>query len=152
MESAEEFIVDFIRERAVMLKKEQESFTPFRRKFYSDDCELGRRRAEKLKELLNAAEKVVRVRSSEKEAEVFTVSSDGLGTTARLRYRLDAMPEGWLIMGVDLECPVCRGAAGDHTCSICGGNGWHDFLRDRRTGGPSASPRRRNIPPPNSQF
>ena len=67
MQSAEKFIREFLRAQAEMLKQQLKRFAPFRRKLYTDDCYRPRRHAEKLKELLNSTDRIIRVSSSETE-------------------------------------------------------------------------------------
>jgi hypothetical protein len=95
-----------------------EAFAAFRQRFYSEDCELGGRRSEKLNQLLNTTENLVSISSSEDEVDAITAADDEAGTKVHLRYRLIPAPNGWLIKCVHLECPVCRGGTGNLTCTI----------------------------------
>ncbi|MEI9866679.1 MAG: hypothetical protein WDN00_19425 [Limisphaerales bacterium] len=48
------------------------------------------------------------------------------------RYHLAAVGETWKIVRIDRECLWCRGTGGSEgaPCQKCGGEGWHDTLKD----------------------
>jgi hypothetical protein len=148
MQTPEEFMLEYRREQTELLKRQLEDFAPFRRKFYTDTCALGRRRSEKLQELLKASEEIVQVLTFDQRAEIITVSSDDAGTTARLRYRLQASRDKWLIQDVDLECPHCKGTTGHSHCDICSGNGWWPFLNEMQNRQLDYLPKSNRPPPP----
>jgi len=130
MQTVEQFMLEYLNEMDAMLRKNLDDFIPFREKFYTDDCILGSRRADKLKELIAEVEKVLRISSSEKTTEVITVKT-GKGGSTKVRYNLVTANKNWLIQSMDLECPLCVGVEGNTSCSICRGDGWYRILGKR---------------------
>jgi hypothetical protein len=128
MQNIEEFMKSFFLERNAVEKNELQNFTRLRQKFYTNDCELGRRRSSKLQELLNTTEIIIGVEKLGTRAEVVTTYSDKDGTTVHLRYKLQKQEETWLIQCIELQCPLCKGAKNDRNCQLCNGNGWFPML------------------------
>jgi len=141
MQPAQEFMQEYLCERTAITTKELELLAPFRRKFYTDDCR-RHGHVEKLPQIVkeNESEKIVQVSSSETGAEVITGVETHDGDLQRLRYRLEARSESWLIQRVDLECLKCRGTTGNSDCLGCNGNGW--ILGNRQAGYSDILPRR----------
>jgi hypothetical protein len=127
MESVEKFMLGYLDEMSAMQKQSLDNFVPFRRRFYTDDCILGSRRVNKLKELLEETEKIVQISSSDKTAKAVTIRTGKTGSASKLRYNVIAANDNWLIQSMDLECPLCLGTEGNSSCSICKGEGWHPF-------------------------
>jgi hypothetical protein len=151
MQSAEEFMLEFFRERIAEEKREQEIRAPFRRKFYSKDCHHDRRDGTLA---TMESERIISLSSTDTKAEVTTEqevlpSIRGLDHF-RLRYYLQSVGDRWLIHGVDPWCFECRGMPGKTACFSCGGEGWldakalHSKLPENDTPSPPPqSPRRK---------
>src|SRR5262245_49695404 len=99
MQSIEEFMTQFLADRAVIHRKELEQFVLFRKKYYTNDCWLGRMRQGKLEQILGEQETILRVSYSDTQPEAITVLTDGTNTL-RMRYQLQAVADGWLIHSV----------------------------------------------------
>src|SRR5262245_19151263 len=109
MQSAEEFILDYLRESRATLERSLADFEAVSQRFYTSDCILARCRAEKLRELLENVEHVSGASDSTTDTEIITAKIDECGGTVRLCYKLRTNGDRWLIQSVQLECPKCRG-------------------------------------------
>lgn len=125
MQSAEEFMLNFFRERIAEEKREQESRSPFRRKFYANDCRHDSR-AGTLATI--ESERIVSLSSTDTKAEVVTEQDLHPSISGfehfRIRYHLQLTGERWLIHSVDPWCFQCCGTPGKTACFACGGEGW----------------------------
>ncbi len=142
MQSLEDFMREFFRERTATYQKELEILAPFRRRFYTEDCRRANR-ASKLMEVMeeSKSEEIVRVSGCETAGEAITVQTSRTGESHRQRYHLQAEGGRWLIQEIEAECFSCRGENGNRDCSDCKGTGW--FLGNRLSQ-PSFSWPRRN--------
>ena len=125
MQTPEEFMREYFRERTEVTRAEIARRQPFRQKFYLEDCKFDSRNGAIAQ---SEAEQILSVTSFEEGTEVITT---GIGTdqrTWRLRYQLQAIGDLWLIKRVQMECGICHGTGkrkqGAVDCPICKGKGW----------------------------
>lgn len=125
MQTPEEFMRKYFRERTDVIRAEISRRQPFRQKFYFEDCAFDNRKGAIAQ---SEAEQILSVTSFEEGTEVITT---GIGTeqrTWRLRYQLQAIGDHWLIKRVQMECGICHGTGkrkqGTVDCPICKGKGW----------------------------
>ena len=128
MQSVDEFMRQYFKERIVEEKREQLSRAPFRRKFHTEDC-FWDSRAGTLEMI--QLEKVLKVSSSDATAEVITVRECPSipNSLHRLRYHLQVYGDDWRIRNVDVWCVTCNGETGKDSCMFCHGTGWLDRKR-----------------------
>src|SRR5882762_3756884 len=133
MQTAEDRMIEYLRERTALLKEDVVRFAAFRRKFYAEDCRRDNREGI-LKE--SESETIINVSTTASEAEVITGVEDPKGGIRRLRYRLRAANERWLINRLEIECPSCKGETGNRSCEGCHGTGWLVRKTQNRVFGP----------------
>ena len=149
MQSLEEFMREFLRDRVEEEKREQAQHALFRKKYYSEDCHWGNRAGvlEKYQ-----SESLITASTSETTGEAITIFTNPYHTEAsrvyrcRLRYHLKLVAGRWLIHSLDFECRYCKGEKGSRVCHFCGGEGWIPSIRARRP------PTTRGEPPPPDPF
>jgi hypothetical protein len=146
MQSAEEFMHEFFCARTAEIKKELENRTPFRQRFFTDDCFWDSRKGVIER---NESETIVSVSNFDSEVEVITQQADPF---PRLRYHLQRAGQSWLIRGVDAECLSCGEARGNVECIFCNGNGWQEDKKQLERIKLRKKMIKGNIPPPRQQF
>lgn len=121
MQSATEFMQQYFEDHTLEERREQAARSPFRRKYYTDDCywESCAGTLEMIQ-----TEKVLKASASDATAEVITTRH--IPSVHQLRYHLDRNGDGWLIRSVDVWCLSCHGEAGVRECIFCHGTGWTD--------------------------
>jgi hypothetical protein len=148
MQSAEEFMREYFGARTAEIERELSARTPFRQRFFFDDCFWDSRKG-----MLEwtRTEAILEVSPSK---DGFDVTTTGMGPGTdpfpRLRYHLQAAGEKWMIRFVDTECLRCRGAAGKIECVRCLGTGWleeRDYAQRMERIESRRAARGRNIPP-----
>ncbi len=97
MQPAEEFMKQMFRERTEDIKRELERRTPFRQKFFADDCDWDSR---KISIQRSMSEKIVQVRILGDSAEVITERA--AEEFPRMRYTLKQSGVSWRIQRVDV--------------------------------------------------
>jgi len=142
MQSAEEFMREFLRARTVEIKRELEKRAPFRQRYFTDDCFWDSRKGVLER---NEAETIISLASSGNKVEVITQQPDPF---PRLRYLLQNLGQSWLIRCVEMECSYCREVSGNVNCVFCNGTGW---LGDKNQI-ERIKMLKCNIPPPRRQF
>jgi hypothetical protein len=125
MQSAEEFMLDFFRERGVMEKKEQEILAPYRQRFYNKNCRHDSRDGTLA---MIESERIISSSSTDAKAEIITQQEvrppiHGIDHF-RIRYHLELANGRWLVHSVDPWCLQCFGTPGKTACLMCGGEGW----------------------------
>jgi hypothetical protein len=129
MQSVEEFMAGYLRERIAIEVRELELLAPFRRRFFASACRWDSRAG--TLDLIKS-ERVFHVSNSDNKSEVVTTSRDPRnGKEVRLRYHLRRERLNWLIEAVEWECLSCFGERGETSCPICGGAGWRSGMRGR---------------------
>ena len=125
MQSVEEFMRRYIYEHIAEEKRQQATHVPFRRRFYSENCDYGSRPG--MLEMFQS-EKVQCISSLDTKAEVIVTREVALepGNFYDLRYLLQASGDSWLICEVDVQCCSCNGKPGNDSCPCCHGTGWRD--------------------------
>jgi hypothetical protein len=118
MQTVQEFMSEFFRERTAEIRKELKRRAVSRRKFYSDAC-LWDSRSDAVER--SESERIEHIWESNAEARVVTHER---GLLPRLCYHLKKNGERWLIHYVSTECPNCRGKLGITSCFACMGKGW----------------------------
>jgi hypothetical protein len=116
MQSVEDFMNEYFRERTVEIEREIQRKSSFRKRFLAEDCiwDSNKGHAD-----VSRSEEIVRVWYSNAKAYVITTRPAGL--FSKLRYHLQPNGESWLIRCVEVRCaPACAGPA----CKACGGTGW----------------------------
>ncbi|MDR3409824.1 MAG: hypothetical protein P4L50_14360 [Anaerolineaceae bacterium] len=131
MKQIQQFMLKYIRENAALIANSLNNFLPFQKKFYSDDCVIGNRRAEKLREFLGMTEHILSISQSADQATVITRCADKSGPLMRMKYGLVLVKASWFIKNIELECTACKGAPGNYGCPLCKGNGWHNLARQK---------------------
>jgi hypothetical protein len=125
MQSAEEFMREFLDEQIALEKQEQARHLLFLKRFYTADCLWGKRlgRLEMVQSL-----KVLSISSRATKAEVVTsrLANGEPGLYCEIRYRLESHGESWRICGVDLRCCCGAGESAEAGCPCCHGTGWKD--------------------------
>ncbi len=126
MQSAEEFMRQFLEEQLTFEKEEELRRLLFHQRFYADDCHWGK----DLGKVWRARSlSVLSVSSTATEAEVIAsrLANNEPELYCQIRFRLKSDGQGWFICGVDLRC--CCGAdgqSGEKPCPSCHGTGWKD--------------------------
>ena len=126
MQSAEEFMRQLFDEKIEMEKQRLERVVPFRRKFFTQDCDYGSRPGV-LEQF--QSEEVQSISVLDSEAEVITTQTPFyVDSTASLemRYLLRTDGDSWLIYEVDLRCCSCDGQPAKADCPCCHGTGWRN--------------------------
>jgi hypothetical protein len=124
MQSAEEFMLDFLCEQITDVKRELESRAPFRRRFYAVDCFYDSRAGTLA---MRESERIVSLSSTDTKAEVVTEFETRLSgdiRRSRNRYHIQSVNDQWLIQCFDSACFQCFGTPGKSACFMCGGEGW----------------------------
>jgi hypothetical protein len=145
MQSAEEFMREYFGARTAEIERELSARTPFRQRFFFDDCLWDSRSGEVE---WSRAEEILEVSPSRDGFDVITRKID---PSVRLRYHLQAAGERWMIRFVDTMCIRCHGAAGKTECAWCLGTGWiqeSDTTERIKRIKLRGAARGRNIPPP----
>jgi hypothetical protein len=123
MQSAEDFMREFFRERTADIQKELERRKPFRDRYFTSDCRYDSR--------------VGNVERSQSET-IENASQDGVtalvvtrqdSIVGRLRYHLRQADQRWLIEGVNMECTLCKGTNSE--CVFCHGTGWRESSKEQ---------------------
>ena len=125
MQSVHDFMGEFLRARVIEEEALQSARLPFRKKFFSPDCQWDSRSRslEKLR-----SEKVSSVEFSPTGPVATTsyrnpFSKRNSGTVLFMRYHLMAKDDGWIIRVAEMGCVACEGV-GDATCPACKGRHW----------------------------
>lgn len=125
MQSPQEFIESFIREKKDIGSRSFQVTASFYRKFLTGEY------AKALEDCLadREPETVVSVEASETSARVIRV---GAVRKHRLRHRYPLRVSGstWQIFGRESECYACggKGRIGTIDCEACGGAGWRQIF------------------------
>jgi hypothetical protein len=127
MESAEEFIRKYLREKSDMAKLSFKTHTPFYEKYFTDDWNEYRSDSNAQRQ----AEEFVSIEVGDQTAHAITIESFK-GWENRSRYILCVIEGQWKISRKESKCIKCRGSGkyGSSECSVCDGTGWMDHLRN----------------------
>lgn len=127
MESAQQFIVNYLRDRAVLDAELQRLSETFHRRFYTEEYMGLLVRAWNR----NPTENFVSADGNELEAKVITMTRRG-DQEERFRYHVRFSFGRWRIHRKESECFSCKGTGkrNDKPCDMCHGKGWMDWLCD----------------------
>src|ERR1035437_7746859 len=116
---------EFFLTRIVEEKTHQANRSPFRRKYFAENCRYDSR-ADTLRRM--ESERIVVIDDGESDSRVTTEQTfhySGGIRKIRLRYHLQLLNGDWLIRDVQSACLVCEGR-GDSNCPYCKGKQWLD--------------------------
>jgi DnaJ-class molecular chaperone len=129
MQTAEEFMQSYLRDKAEMQQFQHEKIKEFHRKYFGESY------IKYLSDWQDAKkhnpEIFVSIELSRLSAKAIT--SEPLGNTQqRYCYDLVVSGQGWKIERKTWECFACRGIGrGDRNiCNVCNGKGWTDPRKD----------------------
>ena len=126
MQSVQEFMGQLFDDKIELEKQRQAMAAPFRRKFFTQDCDYGSRPGQ-LEQY--QSEKVQSIKVSDSEAEVVTTQiAFHIHSKASfdMRYLLRAEKESWLVNEVDMRCCSCDEKTPKADCPCCHGTGWRN--------------------------
>jgi hypothetical protein len=123
MQSAQDFIRDYLKEQVRLQEVWSEAWLPVRQRFFQPGYN-----AFDPQRNIDRAKAEVPLAISESEG-VAVVTTSGYGEGHRLRYTLQETPGAWRTSRIELECGICRGSGKceDRECKLCEGKGWKLF-------------------------
>ena len=150
MQSAEEFMREFLAANVAEVAREVESRNPFRQKFYAAVCSWDSRKGA----VKTAKSETVRSISKLEGTVLVVTCKDGpTDVFGSYRYHLQPNGQSWHIHSVDWACRCSRhGGSVDPDCFFCGGTGWADGKSKERRKPKQQRPRREPPPDPGKRF
>src|SRR5215469_10891967 len=127
METAEEFIRNYLREKADLERSSFKARVPFYEKYFTNDWNAYRSNFDSKRR----DEEFVMIEIVGQTARAITIQQFRK-MEDRHRYILGVVDGQWKIFSKQSECVVCRGSGErcGSKCKACDGNGWKDYLRD----------------------
>jgi hypothetical protein len=129
METAQQFIESYLREKAALHVEQGRLMEPFNRKYFTEDY---------MKPLLDLfasrqknPEKFTSMEISDEATQIITTDCFGK-MQHRSRYHLRVSGGRWKIFKKEAECPICQNKSlnDKKECRFCGGVGWKDYQYD----------------------
>src|ERR1700722_2763965 len=116
MQTVDEFMNDYFRERTAEIEREIKRKSAFRERYFAEECNWDQNKGQ---EEVSRSEEIIRVWHS--NSKVYVVTRRRTALFPDLRYHLQEDGGSWLIRCVEIKCgPDCGGP----TCNHCNGKGW----------------------------
>jgi hypothetical protein len=128
METAQEFIERYLREKSEIFQASRQRSEDLHQKFFGEDYlkiiqdwQDTHRHGPESFEIADASDTSAKITT----IKVFNNKQE------RVRYYLKFSAETWKITNQERECFLCNGAGGKNkaACKLCNGNGWTEFFK-----------------------
>jgi hypothetical protein len=121
MQSIEEFMEAYFRERTALLREQKKLSRPHFERFFGIAEPFSRTAVEE-----SEAERILSVQQPGNIAHVITNGSTIRNIKAHQRYSIEVCNQNWVIRMVDVECIRCGGSGKlrENSCNVCKGKGW----------------------------
>jgi hypothetical protein len=130
MQSAQEFIESFLREKAEALRSSRNTHRQLREKFFSKEIVQFYSKWEEERDKNPESVSIIEITDN---TASFITSELIREKLWRNRHHLRFSENKWEIHKMEAECFVCKGTGNhaDKPCRVCGGIGWKDYAREK---------------------